>query len=214
MSESIKIKVCGMRQEQNIYEIARLRPDYMGFIFYPDSPRYAGDTLTPAITAKIPDTIHTTGVFVNAPTSWIESICKKFTLNTVQLHGKESPEQCRELQEKGYEVIKTFSLTKKEDLRNTRNYRSYCDFFLFDTPTYKYGGSGKKFDWSVLEHFEADRPFFLSGGIEARDAPTIINETPLQPYALDINSRFETHPGEKDTQMVDRFIKHIRALER
>jgi len=213
MNQKLKIKVCGMRLRQNIEEVARDIPDYMGFIFHPGSPRFAGNILQTEVTAALSDQIRKTGVFVNASTQYIDETCKKYKLNTVQLHGIETPQQCREFKELGYEVIKTFSLKNKEDIEQTSAYSQNCDFFLFDTLTIKHGGSGKKFDWSVLSGATIERPFFLSGGIEEADAETILNDIPVQPYAIDINSRFETHPGIKNAEAVGRFIKTIRGQE-
>lgn len=210
MPNPVKIKVCGMRHHQNILDLVSLEPDYIGFIFYPKSPRYAGNILKPETTALIPEHIRKTGVFVNAESKTIKEICQKFGLNTVQLHGKESIDQCRELKEEGYEVIKAFSLKDKKDIEKTDAYKEVCDFFLFDTPTKQHGGSGQKFDWSILSGFEPARPFFLSGGIESGDAPGILKKCPTTPYALDINSRFETEPGLKNLGTIEQFIKTIR----
>ncbi|MFO8000643.1 MAG: phosphoribosylanthranilate isomerase [Marinilabilia sp.] len=214
MDDRIRIKVCGMRQTRNIKELVELMPDYIGFIFYPKSPRFAGKILDAAITADIPETIKKTGVFVNAPTQTIDETGIKYHLNAVQLHGQETPAQCRELRNRGYEVIKTFSIKEKADIGQTKTYAEFCDYFLFDTPTLKYGGSGNKFDWSVLEGTSIERPFFLGGGIEENDAMALINECPQRPYAIDINSRFETTPGEKDIASVGRFMNSIKNENR
>jgi phosphoribosylanthranilate isomerase len=210
MQKHVKIKVCGMRHRQNILDLVKLKPDYIGFIFYPKSPRYAGPILKPETTALIPEFIRKTGVFVNADSEEIKKICQTFNLNTVQLHGKESTDQCFELKEEGYEVIKAFSLKDEEDIKKTEDYKDVCNFFLFDTPTHQYGGSGQKFDWSIITGFEPALPFFLSGGIENADAPKILKECPITPYALDINSRFEVAPGLKNIATVEQFITTIR----
>lgn len=210
MSPKTKIKVCGTRQSENIGELTDLAPDFIGFIFYEKSPRYAGNILTPDITRRIPAHVKKTGVFVDATLEYMVETCEKYSLNTIQLHGKETPNICRYLQNKGYEVIKTFSLKTAADIEKTAAYTDCCDYFLFDTPTAKHGGSGKKFDWTVLDGAKIERPFFLSGGIEEVDAATILDECPLEPYALDINSRFETVPGFKDIEAVRRFMDIIR----
>jgi phosphoribosylanthranilate isomerase len=210
MPNRVKIKVCGMRHRQNILDLVKIKPDYIGFIFYPKSPRYAGCILKPETTSLIPETIRKTGVFVNADSKTIKETCQKFSLNTVQLHGIESVDQCQELKEEGYEIIKAFSLKDPEDIEKTESYKEACDFFLFDTPTHQYGGSGQKFDWSILAGFQPARPFFLSGGIENGDAPGILKECTATPYALDINSRFETAPGLKNIATVEQFITTIR----
>ena len=200
-----------MRAKQNIEALSALRPDYMGFIFYPPSPRFAGDILTPEIAENIPSSIKKTGVFVNLETQTILGICKKFNLNAVQLHGKETQKQCRDLKIKGLEVIKAFSLKTREDLNQLSVYEEVCDFFLFDTPTMHHGGSGRKFDWSLLQSLPTPKPFFLSGGLEESDAETLLKNCPVRPYAVDINSKFEIKPGLKNIESLKRFIKTIRT---
>ncbi|WP_232526525.1 phosphoribosylanthranilate isomerase [Marinilabilia rubra] len=199
-----------MRQQENIEALTALGPDYMGFIFYSKSPRFAGGFLTPKIIKQIPESIKKTGVFVNLKNQDILEICKNLSLNTVQLHGKESPEQCRAIKNLGLEVIKAFSLNSMEEIDQIMAYEEVCDYFLFDTPTRKYGGSGKKFDWSLLKALPSEKPFFLSGGIEENDAETLIEDCPVSPFAVDINSKFEIEPGLKNIESIERFIKTIR----
>jgi phosphoribosylanthranilate isomerase len=213
MNSDIKIKVCGMRQAQNIKELVHLSPNYIGFIFYPKSPRFAGKILDSEITSDIPANIKKTGVFVNSELEYIINICEKFKLNTVQLHGMESKNLCQNIKSHGYEVIKAFSLRSDEDINKITDYHKSCDFFLFDTPTSLYGGSGRKFDWSLLANTKIEKPFFLSGGIEEDDAEIILNYCPVKPYAIDINSRFEIAPGLKDIKSVAKFINGIRCLK-
>lgn len=199
-----------MRQQENIEALSALMPDYMGFIFYPKSPRFVGDHLTPEMTRQIPTSIKKTGVFVNLGTQDILKTCERFKLNTVQLHGKESPDQCKAIKNHGLEVIKAFSLKSLDEIDQTTPYEEVCDFFLFDTPTIQHGGSGKKFDWFLLESLPTKKPFFLSGGIEEQDAETLIDNCPVRPFAVDINSRFEIEPGLKDIESIQRFMKTIR----
>lgn len=201
-----------MRDHNNIEALVKLQPDYIGFIFYPPSPRFAGDILKPSTTQKISSSIKKTGVFVNATTETILTTSEKYTLNAVQLHGEETPEQCQKLLEAGLEVIKAFKPTQPADFMATEAYLDVCHFFLFDTPTLHYGGSGKKFDWEILAHYKDHKPFFLSGGIGEEDISAIIENCPLKPYAVDINSRFETEPGIKNIQAVQRFIASIKQI--
>lgn len=199
-----------MRQKENIEVLSALMPDYMGFIFYSKSPRFAEDHLTPEIAKQIPASIKKTGVFVNLGNQDILDICQKYSLNAVQLHGKESPQQCLAIKERGLEVIKAFSLKSMEVVDQISAYEEACDFFLFDTPTRQYGGSGKKFDWTLLEALPSGKPFFLSGGIEENDAETLIDNCPVRPYAVDVNSKFEIEPGLKDIESIKRFMENIR----
>ncbi len=202
-----------MREHQNIQELIKLAPDYIGFIFYRKSPRYAGNILTTETVSQIPENIKRTGVFVNESLKTILETCDKFALNTVQLHGNETTDLCRKIQNAGMEVIKAFSLKAAGDAEQTKPYTDNCDYFLFDTPTKAFGGSGQKFDWSSLLGTDIERPFFLSGGIEENDAKTIRADCPVQPYAVDINSRFETEPGIKNIKSVQRFINNLRKYK-
>lgn len=192
---------------QNTTVVAALKPDYMGFIFYPKSPRYAG-ALDPA---TLPDQVRRVGIFVNASLSEIERTAERYGLQTVQLHGSESPETCQALREKGYEIIKAFGIATADDLLQTTPYESFCNFFLFDTRTASHGGSGQRFDWRVLDLYNGKTPFLLSGGITPDDTEEILNISHPQFYGIDLNSRFEIEAGLKNTELLERFIKTIRS---
>lgn len=204
------IKVCGMRQATNISDLCKLGPDYIGFIFYPKSLRFAGNILTPEITDRIPAGIKKTGVFVNASEKQILETVNRYKLNAVQLHGNEPPELCAILKEKNLEILKAFHPDNVHKLSETKAYEEVCDFFLFDTPSAEHGGSGCKFDWSVLEHYKGKCPFFLSGGIGPNDADTIANSMNIHPAGVDLNSRFEKEPGVKEIIMLEKFINKLR----
>ncbi len=200
-----------MRHPNNIRELVNLRPDYMGFIFYEASPRFAGNMLTSETMGLIPKEIKKTGVFVNSSFDQIEAAIQRFNLDAIQLHGNESPDLCNRIRTKGLEVIKAFALKTASDLTKANEYKEVCDFFLFDTSTPTHGGSGRKFDWKVLKEAPIALPFFLSGGIGASDASRLLDECPVMPYALDLNSRFETQPGLKDIQAIERFMQEIKT---
>ncbi|MDR0714160.1 MAG: phosphoribosylanthranilate isomerase, partial [Bacteroidales bacterium] len=165
----MKVKVCGMCRPGNISAIAGLQPDYMGFVFYPPSVRYAG-ALDPAVVRALPSGILKTGVFVNASEQVIKDTVKQYRLDFVQLHGSESPDLCRAIR-KIAGLIKAISVESANDIVHlTPVYCSVADYFLFDTKTRWMGGSGKQFDWSALAAYTGDIPFFLSGGIGPDDA--------------------------------------------
>ncbi|WP_298062378.1 phosphoribosylanthranilate isomerase [uncultured Rikenella sp.] len=207
MANNLKIKVCGMRDPANISAVAKLRPDYMGFIFYERSPRYAA-SLAPS---ALPQEVRRVGVFVNAPTTEIAGTAERYGLHAVQLHGSESPESCRRLREMGYEVIKAFGIETAADFAQTAGYAACCDLFLFDTRTPKHGGSGDRFDWRLLDGYTGHVPFLLSGGIAPTDtdAISILNHPML--YGIDLNSRFEIEAGLKNTELLEHFIQTIRS---
>ncbi|MBC5991798.1 phosphoribosylanthranilate isomerase [Pontibacter cellulosilyticus] len=192
----MKIKVCGMRNPENIRHVAELMPDYMGFIFYKGSKRYAENSITPQLLAELPKSIKKTGVFVNASTESIKAIIKKYKLDAVQLHGRETPRQCAEMKELGVEVIKVFSVDDRFVFENTLLYESCADYFLFDTRGQEYGGNGFPFDWELLKGYLSPKPYFLSGGINSENSKQLDKVRP-QPYAIDVNSGFEMEPGLK-----------------
>lgn len=195
-----------MKHPHNVLEIAKLNPDFLGFIFYDKSPRFVGEMLStpmPGETKKI-------GVFVNENTENIMKIVQSHALDGVQLHGQESAAECAELHAKGLVIIKAFNVAQATDFEQTKQYERAVDFFLFDTKTPAHGGSGKKFDWSILQHYHGKTPFFLSGGIGEHDAEELQKLNLPKLYAVDINSNFEVEPGLKDSQKVESFITKIR----
>lgn len=208
----MKLKICGMKYADNLREVAALQPDYLGFIFYEKSPRYMADTLTPEEVMAIPDRIQKVGVFVNATSEFILEEAQHFGLNGVQLHGDESPRQCQELKEAGYLVIKVFRLGRKDiDFSQLAAYEAHVDYFLFDTRTAQYGGSGHSFDWSQLEHYALTTPFFLSGGISLDNLGEALELDHPQLVGLDVNSRFEIEPGRKDIDRLQKLVSKMRT---
>ncbi|MCX6321851.1 MAG: phosphoribosylanthranilate isomerase [Bacteroidia bacterium] len=207
---SLKIKICGMREPENILEVAELKPELMGFIFYPSSPRYAAKISGYEIPAKFPQHIRKAGVFVNADFEVITGTVRKYSLDIVQLHGNETPDACRRLKETGIPVIKAFNIKESTGFKLCSEFIPYTDYFLFDALTSNYGGSGYKFDWKILDKYDLGHPFFLSGGITPRDVNNILEITNPAFYGIDLNSRFEVNPGLKDIETLKKFISDIR----
>jgi phosphoribosylanthranilate isomerase len=207
----MKVKVCGMRNPENLKQIAALQPDYLGFIFYEESKRYCEATITPELLAELPASIKKVGVFVNEQSDAILAIARKYKLDVVQLHGRETPRQCKELQEAGLEVIKAFSVDDSFVFENTLLYERYCDYFLFDTRGHNYGGNGTVFDWEILKGYLSDKPYFLSGGLNLENLKSKEFEKIWpKPFALDVNSGFELEPGLKDGEKVKELISLIK----
>ena len=206
----MKIKVCGMREPENIREIADLKPDYMGFIFYSLSKRYAGE-MDPAIADKIPPEINKTGVFVDADLNEILRFVKKYKLDAVQLHGVEPADLCIELKEQGLEVIKAFGIDSIFDFSVMKKYEGAADHFLLDTKTSGHGGSGKTFDWELLKQYPYNTSYFLSGGLSNDNLKETEGIEDERLYALDLNSRFEISAAIKNVQEVKTAINYIRS---
>jgi len=181
----------------------------MGFIFYKPSKRYCGDTLSPEFVKSLPSSIIKTGVFVDEKEEEVLSIARTYNLQAVQLHGYESPEYCLSIKKEGFQVIKAFHIDEKFDWATLESYNGVADFFLFDTKTDLYGGSGQSFDWSLLKEYDAKVPLFLSGGIDERILEQL-NTMPV--FALDINSKFEIEPGLKDVERIKEFKELLSQI--
>lgn len=223
------IKVCGMRDPRNIREVAALPIHWIGFIFYPKSRRFIGqspmkqltvdsgqltvkDRLSQLSTAHCQLSTKKVGVFVNASVESMMEVATTYQLDYLQLHGNESPEVCHTLRKRGYSLIKAFPISTKEDLEQTKEYEDRVDYFLFDTRCEGYGGSGKRFDWSILADYKGDTPFLLSGGICPEDAEAIRNIRHPRFAGIDLNSGFEIEPGLKDIEKLRTFIQAIYDL--
>lgn len=196
-----------MGNTERMLQLATMPVDMLGFIFYPLSPRYVVGKIEPSAIAKLPENIKKVGVFVNENEGTILSHAKTYHLDTLQLHGNESPELCHSLKNKGFHIIKAFNLNKQN---NFDAYAPYCDYFLFDTPSEKHGGTGAKFDWSQLDNYKGKTPFLLSGGIGPDDAEELNKIEHPQMAGIDINSKFEAEPGIKNTDLVKRFLNNIQ----
>ncbi len=206
----LKIKVCGMKFHENINALAALKPDYMGFIFYEKSKRFVGDSLDSFNFNEFPKSINTVGVFVNSPLDYVLLQKEKYNLDFIQLHGDESPNFCEKLKKKDAKIIKAFQISEKFNFSLCENYNNSCEYFLFDTQTVQYGGSGKKFDWKRLENYKNKKEFFLSGGISLKDAEEINKITDLNIHAIDINSKFEIEPALKNIDDLKDFFSKIK----
>lgn len=199
-----------MRDVGNVLQVASLRPDYMGFIFYPKSPRYVGADF------KIPDSfpghIRRVGVFVNESVKNILMYVERLSLDYVQLHGNETVEDCEALKKKGVGVIKVFSIDDQFDFGITSPYKHAVDYFLFDTKGKYYGGNAAKFNWGVLKQYDQSVPFFLSGGISPDDVAAVGVLKGLNLFALDVNSGVEESPGLKDVSRVKALTENLKEL--
>ena len=197
-----------MKIPSNIQDVIVLKPDFMGFIFYPKSPRYAAN-LDIDVLNSIPKSIKKIGVFVNESIENILTLVHKYKLDGVQLHGAELVEICKELRDIGLIVIKAFPIAEAYNFKVTRTYEGSCDYFLFDTRTDAYGGSGLKFDWQILQQYRGETKFLLSGGLAADDAKDILKIDHPKFAGIDLNSRFEIEAGYKDVDLLRDFLKEI-----
>ncbi|MNL06707.1 N-(5'-phosphoribosyl)anthranilate isomerase [compost metagenome] len=203
-----KLKICGMKLPDNVQAVAALKPDYLGFIFYRGSKRFI-DGLTPSFVRNLPSGIKRTGVFVNEELNKVAELATLYGLNAVQLHGEEPVKYCIALKgllaDHGVQLIKAFGVDEHFDFNQLKSYENVVDYFLFDTQTPDHGGSGKTFNWKLLDKYTLDKPYFLSGGIGLDSIEQIKNIKDTRLYAIDINSRFELAPGLKDIDKLKEF---------
>lgn len=201
-----------MRDPENIRQVAALQPDFMGFIFYEGSKRFVGEDFDPALLSALSSSIQKVGVFVNESTETIEQTVARYSLDLVQLHGRETPGQCRELNEAGIRLIKAFSVDDRFTFENVLLYERYCDYFLFDTRGNNYGGNGTVFDWEILKGYLSDKPYFLSGGLNLENLQSKeFEKLRPKPFAIDVNSGFELEPGLKDVAKVKLLMEQFRV---
>lgn len=202
-----------MKYPNNISSITPFQPDMMGFIFYPKSKRYVGDDFSFSAVQSIPNIIQKVGVFVNETN---DAILEKFSRNhleLVQLHGDETPSQCQFLQQQNIPVIKAFQIDEAFNFDTLFSYQPFCNYFLFDTKTEQYGGSGHSFNWKILNNYTLPTPFFLSGGIGLQNIDEALQITHPMLYAFDMNSKLETEPGVKSIEACKTIIQKIRNHE-
>lgn len=198
-----------MKFPENMSQVADLGVDFLGFIFYPKSPRYMVDTLTKTDLESLPASIQKVGVFVNESPETILQHAVNFDLDIIQLHGNETPEVCQEIRKNGLTVFKAFSVDENFDPSCISPYEDVVDYLLLDTKTKGHGGSGRKFDWSILDRIKSEKPIILSGGIGPDDAKVINKLAHLNIVALDLNSRFEDEPGLKNTNSLQLFFNEL-----
>lgn len=195
-----------MRDLHNIEQLIDLPIDYIGFIFYQKSPRFV-QSLIPSHTTKQTKRV---GVFVNETFANIMAKVDSYGLQTIQLHGDETIELCASLQKNGLEVIKAFGIDDQFDWTTLEKYLNDVDYFLFDTKSTQYGGTGKPFGWQQVQQYPYSKPYFLSGGLGLDNLHQAINITDNRLYALDLNSRFELKPALKNIELITQALSIIQ----
>ena len=208
------IKVCGMREPENIRAVEALGVEWIGLIFFPPSPRNV---------VSLPDSLskqsQRVGVFVDAGVEDIIQKVNVFHLDMIQLHGQESPHFCHVLKQRipaHLKIIKMIPIANEDDILLTHSYSNDIDYYLFESkvPTQgnAYGGSGQKFDWNILKLYQGNIPFLITGGIDENDEERIAQFHHPQFVGIDLNSRFEFSPAIKDISKLHSFIAKVRNL--
>ena len=205
----MKWKICGMRNKENIETVSALNPDFVGFIFYPKSPRFICPANFVQDIVGLPSTIKKVGVFVDEKVEYVLDTAILLQLDYVQLHGHESADLVRTLYNRNVSVIKVFHIDERFDWDTTKPYNGLCSYFLFDTAGLKLGGNGVVFDWMLLENYQSETPFLLSGGIGIEQIPSIKKLQHPNLVGVDVNSRFEIEPGMKDVTALKTFKRGL-----
>ncbi|NQX87023.1 MAG: pyridoxal-phosphate dependent enzyme, partial [Flavobacteriaceae bacterium] len=205
----MRIKVCGMKYPENIKKVASVEPDFIGFIFYKNSPRCV-DKASFSQQESIAHKINKVGVFVNSSIDYILENVRNYQLDFVQLHGDESLDFVKAISKAPVKLIKAFAIHSGFDWTQLKIYSNYVSYFLFDTSCSQYGGSGKKFNWEFLNKYQEAIPFFLSGGIAITDVETVLKLNIPQLYGIDVNSKFEIQPGLKDVVLIERLVGKLK----
>ena len=197
-----------MREPDNMLKAGALQPDFMGFIFYPNSPRCVPDDFK--LPVGLPSSIKRVGVFVNETSKQILNAVNKHALDFIQLHGNESVEFCEGLKKAGVGVIKVFSIGEGFQFSAIEPYKKAVDFFLFDTKGKYYGGNTSVFDWNLLKQYDQEIPFFLSGGISLENIKDISKLSGMNLYAVDVNSGVEVNPGIKNIDKIKELLINLK----
>ena len=201
------IKVCGLKEKENMQAIDHLQPDLLGMIFYEKSPRFlSGIEMISTKASKV-------GVFVNESVEIMIKTAKNWGLSYIQLHGNEKVETAALLREKGFQVIKAMSIETEINKEVLEKFSPYCTYFLFDSKGKNPGGNGIKFNWEFLSKYDLEIPFLLSGGIQPGDINSIKKLEHPSFAGVDINSGFEISPGIKNVESVKKFIDEVRTRQ-
>lgn len=209
----MRVKVCGITQEEQLLQLSDAGVSFAGFIFYPKSPRYALRHMTTS-QIKRENKINKVGVFVNASVEEVLHMVDECRLHMVQLHGDESPKYCEKIADY-ISVVKAFRFSETDNIGwRLQEYMEYCDMFMIDTEGVGYGGTGKKLDLKKMENVVAGKPYFLSGMIEPGEAEelNVFAERPEGKalFAIDINTKFEVVPGVKNMALIKSFIQKLK----
>lgn len=206
----MKIKVCGLNNQENVSYLLNYKLDFIGLIFYEKSKRSVmhgnidNDFVKSVLSAK------KVGVFVDESLNIILKWAQEYELDYIQLHGTETPALCMKVRENGLKVIKAVSVSNKLPTELLKGYQNTVDLFLFDASGKKRGGNGTKFDWKILLEYGLKTPFLLAGGISLEDVNEIKKLNVRELYGVDLNSKFELEPGIKDVNQVKQFIEDIK----
>jgi phosphoribosylanthranilate isomerase len=205
------VKICGIKDSENLAAAIAAGARFVGFVFYPQSPRAVTIDEAAALAKAVPPGVRKVGLFVNAPNNLLERVLKVVPLDMIQLHGEETPERVEEIKTTFKKpVMKAISVATKYDLEELEAFENAADWLLFDAKNEeKIGGTGTSFDWSLLQGRNFKKPWMLAGGLTADNVGEAL--AILNPRTVDVSSGVESAPGEKDAAKIQAFIKAVKA---
>ena len=213
---NVEVKICGLSTPAAVSAAVFGGARYVGFIFYPRSPRHVGLDRAAALAALVPSTVLKVGVVVDVADADVAGILEHVRLDMLQLHGREPPERVAEIRQRfGLPVIKAAPIYIADDLARARRFETVADRLLFDAKApagaSRPGGNAISFDWSLLKDFACPVPWFLAGGVNAANVSEAVRQSGAK--ALDISSGVETAPGVKSAERIRQFLKAARAID-
>lgn len=214
---TVEVKICGLSTPASISAAVFGGARYVGFIFYPASPRFVGPDRAAALAAMVPSSVLKVGVVVDIPDADLAALLEHVRLDMLQLHGREPPERVAEIRQRfGLPVIKAAPIYTADDLGRARRFEAVADRLLFDAKApagaSRPGGNAISFDWRLLKDFACPRPWFLAGGVTAGNVAEAVRQSGAA--AVDISSGVETAPGVKSAERIRQFLKAARDIDR
>ena len=205
------VKICGLKTQETVDAAVEAGANFIGFVFYPPSPRAITPNDAAELIGTLPEDVKTVGLFVDPSDTDIKKTLEETPLDMLRLHGEETPQRLRELRNRfSLPIIKAFPVASQADLAPVATYTPHCDWLLFDTKTDGDlpGGTGQSFDWNILKDMQFDRPWMLSGGLNADNVQAAL--TTLSPHAVDVSSGVESTRGVKDAQKIIDFTNKVK----
>ncbi len=208
------VKLCGFTEENSVKVAIAQKCDFLGFIFYEKSPRYITPQNAAKISRQVPSNIAKVAVVVDCDFDFLEKIVQEFTPDFFQFHGNESVDFLAAARRKfpQIKIIKAFKIFDVQDLESVKDFENYTDYFLFDSKVVgEAGGSGKKFDWKILENFSSRKDWFLSGGLNIENIEEALKLTGAK--MIDISSGIEKIRGQKSSELIEELMKKMNSIK-
>ncbi|MCB9990305.1 MAG: phosphoribosylanthranilate isomerase [Rhodospirillales bacterium] len=205
-----EVKICGITTPDALDCAVKEGAHYLGFVFHPGSPRAIDPEKARILTNKTPSNLVNVGLFVNPSLTDIETVLAAADLDMIQLHGDETLQQIQAIRGQcGLPVIKAIRVAEKADLAPVLSFEKVCDLLLFDAKVPgTAGGTGQRFDWTLLKDLRLFKPWMLAGGLTAENVGDALST--LNPPVVDVSSGVEDAPGIKNPDKIRQFIEAVK----